>query len=154
MKVCGLVRSTWGTSLGEDKLGARCRILNTKVACRARAGQTFHHCGVGGGGTIHLPTGQYPWDSHQLWRDGNRGGDRRAISIIRALVELVGRESHLGDTVQSTSTGKSSDSWSSDSGSEDSLFGLPSAKVRPGGQVRGEKNFLCFSNIFEFSTKF
>ena len=34
-KVCGLVRSTWGTSLGGDKLGARDRILNTKVARRA-----------------------------------------------------------------------------------------------------------------------
>ena len=34
-KVCGLVRSTWGTSQGEDKLGARDKILNTKVACRA-----------------------------------------------------------------------------------------------------------------------
>ena len=34
-KVCGLVWSTWGTSLGEDKLGARARILNTKVARRA-----------------------------------------------------------------------------------------------------------------------
>ena len=31
-KVCGLVRSTWGTSLGEDKLRARDRILDTKVA--------------------------------------------------------------------------------------------------------------------------
>ena len=31
-KVCGLVRSTWGTSQGEDKLGARDKILNTKVA--------------------------------------------------------------------------------------------------------------------------
>ena len=41
-KVCGLVRSTWGTSQGEDKLGARDKILtNTKVARRARAGQTF-----------------------------------------------------------------------------------------------------------------
>ena len=40
-KVCGLVRSTSGTSLGEDKLGARDKILNTKVACRACAGQTF-----------------------------------------------------------------------------------------------------------------
>ena len=40
-KVCGLVRSTWGTSLGEDKLGARDKILNTKVARRACAGQTF-----------------------------------------------------------------------------------------------------------------
>ena len=40
-KVCGLVRSTWGTSLGEDKPGARDQILNTKVAHRARAGQTF-----------------------------------------------------------------------------------------------------------------
>ena len=39
-KVCGLVRSTWGTSQGEDKLGARDRILNTKVARRACAGQT------------------------------------------------------------------------------------------------------------------
>ena len=40
-KVCGLVRSTQGTSLGEDKLGARDKILNTKVARRACAGQTF-----------------------------------------------------------------------------------------------------------------
>ena len=29
------LRSTWGASLGEDKLGARARILNTKVARRA-----------------------------------------------------------------------------------------------------------------------
>ena len=36
-KVCGLVRSTWGTSQGEDKLGARDKILNTKVARRACA---------------------------------------------------------------------------------------------------------------------
>ena len=34
-KVCGLVRSTWGTSQG--KLGARDRTLNTKVARRACA---------------------------------------------------------------------------------------------------------------------
>ena len=40
-KVCGPVRSTWGTSLGGDKLGARDRILNPKVARRACAGQTF-----------------------------------------------------------------------------------------------------------------
>ena len=40
-KVCGLVRSTWGTSQGEDKPGARDKILTTKVARRARAGQTF-----------------------------------------------------------------------------------------------------------------
>ena len=40
-KVCGPVRSTGGTSLGEDKLGARDRILNTKVARRACARQTF-----------------------------------------------------------------------------------------------------------------
>ena len=30
-KVCGLVRSTWGTSQGGDKLRGRDRILNTKV---------------------------------------------------------------------------------------------------------------------------
>ena len=42
-KVCGLVRSTWGTSQGEDKLGARDRMLNTKVARRACARQTFPH---------------------------------------------------------------------------------------------------------------
>ena len=42
-KVCGLVRSTWGTSQGEDKLGARDKILNTKVAHPACAGQTFPH---------------------------------------------------------------------------------------------------------------
>ena len=40
-KVCSLVQSTWGTSPGEDKFGARDRILNTKVARRAPAGQTF-----------------------------------------------------------------------------------------------------------------
>ena len=40
-KVCSLVRSTWGTSQGEDKLGARDKILNTKVARWACAGQTF-----------------------------------------------------------------------------------------------------------------
>ena len=40
-KYCGLVRSTWGTSLGGDKLGARDRMLNTKVARRSCAGQTF-----------------------------------------------------------------------------------------------------------------
>ena len=40
-KVCGLVQSTWGTCQGEDKPGARDKILNTKVACWAFAGQTF-----------------------------------------------------------------------------------------------------------------
>ena len=44
-KICGLVRSTWGTSPGEDKPGARDQILDTKVVRlgmrRARAGQTF-----------------------------------------------------------------------------------------------------------------
>ena len=41
-KVCGLVRSTWGTSQGEDKVGARDKILNTAPGMRrARAGQTF-----------------------------------------------------------------------------------------------------------------
>ena len=38
-KVCGRVRSTWGTSQGEDKFGARDDILNTTVARRARAGR-------------------------------------------------------------------------------------------------------------------
>ena len=37
-KVCGVVRSPWGTSLGEDNLGARDRVLNTKVAHRACSG--------------------------------------------------------------------------------------------------------------------
>ena len=47
-KVCGPVQSTWGHSLGEDKLGARARILDTKVACPARAGQLFPlYAGVG-----------------------------------------------------------------------------------------------------------
>ena len=40
-KICGLVPSTWGTSLGENKPGARDRILNAKVVRRACAGQTF-----------------------------------------------------------------------------------------------------------------
>ena len=35
------LRSPWGTSLGDDKLGARARILDTKVARRVRTGQTF-----------------------------------------------------------------------------------------------------------------
>ena len=42
-KVCGLVWSTWGTSQGEDKLGAKDKILFTKVAHWACAGQTFPH---------------------------------------------------------------------------------------------------------------
>jgi hypothetical protein len=49
-KVCSLLWSTWGTSLGEDKLGARDKICNTKVAwraCAGRAGQTFPHAQVG-----------------------------------------------------------------------------------------------------------
>ena len=37
-KVCGLVQSTWGTSRGEDELGAIDKILGTKVARRACAG--------------------------------------------------------------------------------------------------------------------
>ena len=41
-KGCGLVRSTWGASPGEDKPGARDKILNTKIARRARAGQTYN----------------------------------------------------------------------------------------------------------------
>ena len=62
-KVCGLVRSTWGTSLGGHTLGARDRIFNTKVARRACAGQTFPLQGPsfrgppGGGG----PADQTPW---------------------------------------------------------------------------------------------
>ena len=36
-KVCGLVRSTWGTSRVEDKLGARDRILTTTVALVGRS---------------------------------------------------------------------------------------------------------------------
>ena len=35
-EVCGPVQSTWGTSLGEDQLGARARILNTKVHAQGR----------------------------------------------------------------------------------------------------------------------
>ena len=45
-KVCGPVRSTWGTSLGEDKLGARARMLHTNVARRACTGQIFPQVGV------------------------------------------------------------------------------------------------------------
>ena len=39
--VCGLMRSTWGTSLGEDKPGARDKILNTKVTRRANIPPQF-----------------------------------------------------------------------------------------------------------------
>ena len=39
-RFCSPVRSTWGISPGEDNLGARARMLNTKVSRRARAGQT------------------------------------------------------------------------------------------------------------------
>ena len=42
-KVCGLMRSTWGTSQGEDKLAARDKILNTKVARWACAGKHSPH---------------------------------------------------------------------------------------------------------------
>ena len=45
-KVCGLVRSTWGTSLGENKPGARDRILNTKGARRANIPSQVFGLGV------------------------------------------------------------------------------------------------------------
>ena len=81
-KVCGLVGSAWGTSQGEDKPGARDKILNTKVACRARARQTFPPCpqavqternqtaplvaaGGGGGGGLRLgPSPTNPLRQH------------------------------------------------------------------------------------------
>ena len=37
-KVCGPVRSTWGTSLGEDRLVAGARILNTMAATLGQSG--------------------------------------------------------------------------------------------------------------------
>ena len=42
-KVCNLVRATGATSLGEDKLGARDKILNTKIARRACTGRAHAH---------------------------------------------------------------------------------------------------------------
>ena len=36
-KVRGLVQSNWGTSQGEDKLGARDKILNTPPLCPSYA---------------------------------------------------------------------------------------------------------------------
>ena len=42
-KVCGLVRSTEGTSQGEDKRGVRDKILNTKVA-RPQSQLTIGRC--------------------------------------------------------------------------------------------------------------
>ena len=46
-KVCGLLRSTWGTSQGEDKPGARDKILNGDVPCAVRTLfeklAVFHH---------------------------------------------------------------------------------------------------------------
>ena len=40
-----LLRPAWGTSLGEDKLGARDKILNTKVARRANIPLCRAHVG-------------------------------------------------------------------------------------------------------------
>ena len=61
-KVCGLVRSTWGTSQGEDKLGAGDKILNTKVARRACAEQTFPQSALGG--LKHTPS---PAPFQKVW---------------------------------------------------------------------------------------
>ena len=38
-KLCGVVRFIWGTSRGEDPLGARDKILNTNVVRRTCAGR-------------------------------------------------------------------------------------------------------------------
>ena len=46
------LRSTWGTSQGEAKPGARDKILDTKVARRACAGQTFPQGRTCGGGAV------------------------------------------------------------------------------------------------------
>ena len=44
-KVYGPTWSTWGTSLGEDKFGARASIINTNVARRANIPpHTLMHC--------------------------------------------------------------------------------------------------------------
>ena len=65
-KVCGLVRSTWGTSQGED----RDKILNTKVACRACAG---HALGK------HSPN-----RAHLRWQTDNQ--DLDAVIVSKLLV--------------------------------------------------------------------
>ena len=67
-KVCGLVWSTWGTSVGGNKSGARDRILNTKVARRACAGQTFSPCSHLSSGKTALVNG---W-SHSVRPEPNR----------------------------------------------------------------------------------
>ena len=76
-KVCGLVRSTRGTSQGEDKLGARDKILNTKVARRACAGQTFlqrtasgrRRCSEAGGGWRSPVRNQQRLDGKRWWSE-------------------------------------------------------------------------------------
>ena len=40
-KVCSPLCSTWGATLGKGKSGIKVGIINTKVARRARAGQTL-----------------------------------------------------------------------------------------------------------------
>ena len=106
-KVCSPVRSTWGTSLGDDKLVARARILKTKVAHQARAGQTFPpKSKKGGRGNV----------AHRdLWEDTRRLVDSMGnlLSIQRVPSQLgifsneqgdklveEGRCSHVAHTVE------------------------------------------------------
>ena len=56
-KVCSLVRSTWGTSPGEDKLGARDKIRNTKVARRANIPPSAACCTKGHHAPGHVDGG-------------------------------------------------------------------------------------------------
>ena len=62
-KVCGLVRPTWGTSRGEDKFGARDKILNTKVARRANIppwdGRVSHGLGLNCLTSVTMPVTRY-----------------------------------------------------------------------------------------------
>ena len=53
--------STWGASPWEGKSGAEVGIVNTKVARRARAGQTFPQC-IMGHTTRHFGSALQPFD--------------------------------------------------------------------------------------------
>ena len=81
-KVCGPVRSTWGISLGEDKLGARAWIHNTKIARRANIphSTSFQRPIFANYAVIFLPTMR---TSRRQWLRSHMGpsGDPRSPGL-------------------------------------------------------------------------
>ena len=84
-KVCGLVRSTWGTSQGEDEPGARDKILNAKVARRAPGARWAN---ISNAPNYAAPASDDPWQSLDHKRQPPAALGPRRLPTSRGLCGL------------------------------------------------------------------